>query len=100
MIIPRSICVLFSNVCWLRKIYVRADFHSVEFSNWTGNPLFVCENVAVVLNRMSRVTNILLSEIQSTRKILLRGNQPSEMQKITSKTGFGDKFLPKQAPPS
>ena len=24
----------------------RADCHSVEFSDWTGNPLFTCENVA------------------------------------------------------
>ena len=36
----------------------KADFHLVEFSDWTGNPLFVCENVAVILNRMSHVTNI------------------------------------------
>ena len=35
----------------------------------------MCENVAVILNRISRVTNILLSKIQSARKILLSGNQ-------------------------
>ena len=50
---------------------VKADFLSVEFSNWTGNPLFMCENVAMTLNRISHVTNILLSKIQSTWKILL-----------------------------
>ena len=39
----------------------KTDLHSVEFSDWTGNPLSVCDNVAVILNRMSRATNILLS---------------------------------------
>ena len=36
----------------------------------------MCENVAVNLNRMLRVTKILLPKIQSARKILLSGNQP------------------------
>ena len=35
-------------------MYLKADFHSAEFSDWTENPLFTCENVAVNLNRMSR----------------------------------------------
>ena len=38
-------------------IAVKADFHSVEFSDWTGNLLFTCEDVALDLNRMLRVTN-------------------------------------------
>ena len=55
---------------------LKVDFHSVEFSDWTGNPLLMCENVAVNLNKMLRVTKILLSKIQSARKILLSGNHP------------------------
>ena len=47
---------------------LRTDFHSVEFSDWTGISLFVCENVGMILNRMLRVTNILLPKIQSARK--------------------------------
>ena len=30
--------------------------HPVEFSDWTGNPLLMCENVAVNLNRVLRLT--------------------------------------------
>ena len=60
----------------LRDKTLKADFHSVEFSDWTGNPLFMCENTALNLNRMPRVTNILLSQIQSARKILLNRSQP------------------------
>ena len=63
------------------NIFVRADFHSAEFSDWTGSPLFVCENGAVILNRMSHVTKILLSKIQSARKILLSGNQPQDSER-------------------
>ena len=40
---------------------LKAEFHSVEFSAWTGNLLFTCENIAFNLNRMLRVTNALLS---------------------------------------
>ena len=32
----------------------------------------------MILNRMSSVTNILSSKVQSARKILLSGNQPLE----------------------
>ena len=53
------------------KTPLKTDLNSVEFSDWTGNPLFVCENVAAILNAMSLVTNILLSRIKSVRKILL-----------------------------
>ena len=56
---------------------LKADFHSVEFSDWTENPLLMCENVAVNLNRMLRVTKVLLSKIQSAWKILLSGSQPT-----------------------
>ena len=55
---------------------LKADFHSVEFSNLTGNPLLMCENVTLNLKRMLRVTKILVSKIQSARKILLSRNQP------------------------
>ena len=34
--------------------YLKADFHSIEFSDWTGNPLSMCENVTMNLNRMLR----------------------------------------------
>ena len=58
------------------KSSFKADFHSVEFFDWTGNPLFACENVAVNLNRLLRMGNISLCKIQSARKIPLSGNQP------------------------
>ena len=48
--------------------FVKADFHSVEFSDWTGNPLLMCENFAVNLNRMLRVTKVLLCKIWPVRK--------------------------------
>ena len=52
-------------------ICLKADFHSVEFFvDWTGNPLFTCENVALDLKRMLRVSNNLLCQIQSAQKIL------------------------------
>ena len=55
---------------------IEADFHSVEFSDWTGNPLFTFENVALDLIRMSRVSNNLLCQIQFSRGVLLGGNRP------------------------
>ena len=60
-----------------------ADFHSVEFSDWTGNLLFTSENVALNLNS---ATNVLLYQIQSARKILLSGNQPliSQFQLVSA----------------
>ena len=58
-------------VQYMKLQCVKADFHSVEFSIWTGNPLFTFENVAFNLTRMLRVTNILLCQIQSAWKILL-----------------------------
>ena len=36
---------------------MKADFHSVEFSDWTGSLLFKCENVALNLKRMLHLTN-------------------------------------------
>ena len=62
----------------------KADFHSVEFSDWKGNPLFTSENVALNLNTMLPMTKISSSKIHSARKILLSGNQPLE-----SDTAFG-----------
>ena len=64
---------------------LKTDFSAVEFSDWTGNPLFTSEKVALNLNRMLLMTKILLSKIQSARKILLSGNQPlkeSELNEI------------------
>ena len=54
-----------------------SGFHSVGFSDWTGISLFMRESVAVNLNRMLRVTRILLSKIHSARKFLPSGNQTS-----------------------
>ena len=59
--------------------FLKADFHSVEFSDGTGNPLFACENVALNVKRMLRVSNNLFFQIQSARKILLSGNQPLDL---------------------
>ena len=55
---------------------IRAEFHSVGFADWTGNPLFTYENFSLNLNRMLRVTKNLLCQFQSTKKLLLSGNQP------------------------
>ena len=55
---------------------LKADFYSVEFSDWTGIPLLTCENVAFNLKRMLCMNNNILCQIQSTRKIILSGNQP------------------------
>ena len=60
----------------LNAYAVKADFHSVEYTNWKGNRLFTRENVGLNWNRMLRVTNIVLCQIQFARKILLGGNQP------------------------
>ena len=32
-------------------LFVKADFHSAEFSDWTGNLLFMCKKIALNLNR-------------------------------------------------
>ena len=63
---------------------LKADFHSVVFFDWTGNPLLMCENVAMNWNRMLRVSKILLSKIQSARKIVLSGIQPLHMLRVPS----------------
>ena len=63
-----------------QNVLVKADFHSVEFSDWTGSLLFTCKNVALNLSRMLRVSNVLLCQIQPARKILLSGNQPLEFR--------------------
>ena len=39
---------------------IKADFHSLEFSDWKGNILVTCENVALNLKKTSRVTKTLL----------------------------------------
>ena len=72
-----ALCTRFLTLLQIRfkEKCLKADFHSVEFSDWTGNPLLMCENVAVNLNRMLRMTKILLSKIQSARKILLSGTR-------------------------
>ena len=62
--------------CFLCNLALKADFHSVEFSDWKENPWFTCENVALNLKRLLRVSNNLLCQIQSARKILQSGNQP------------------------
>ena len=56
---------------------VRSE-HPVEFSDWKGDPLFTCKDVALSLNRMLRVTNNLLCQFQSARKILPSGNHRSQ----------------------
>ena len=65
----------------IRKLGLKADFHSVEFSNWAGIPLFTCENVAFNLKRILCMNNNLLCQIQSAQKILPSGNQ-SEVLKM------------------
>ena len=39
---------------------LKADFNSVEFSDWTENPSFMCKNVPLNLNGMLHVRNILI----------------------------------------
>ena len=61
-------------VCrFLRQIF-KADFHSLEFSEWIGDLLPMRENVTLNLNRMLPMTNSFLCKILSTPKILLIGN--------------------------
>ena len=55
---------------------LKANFHSVEFSERTGNLLFTRVIVALNLNKMLRVTDLLLCLFPSAQKILLSGNQP------------------------
>ena len=64
---------------------LNADFHSAEFSDWTGSPLFTCENVAFGLKSMLHVSKNLLCQIQSPWKILLSGNQPLQNEGLRSK---------------
>ena len=66
-------CLSLLNLPTDKPIYNRK---SLAFSDWKGNPLFRCENVALKLNRMLRATNVLLCQIQFARKILLSGNSP------------------------
>ena len=56
-------------------VSITADFHSVEFSELTGNPLSPRENIALNLNKILCLTSISFCNIQSARKILLSGNQ-------------------------
>ena len=65
---------------------VKSDFHSIEFSVWTGNLLFTWENVVLNLNRVLRMTNILLSKIKPAQKFPLTGNCPSRREKISQKS--------------
>ena len=69
-----------------RVEHLKADFHSVEFSDWTGNSLLMCENFAVNVNKMLRVTKILLSKIQSAWEILLSGSQAKVLPYFTVET--------------
>ena len=57
------------------KPALKIDICLVEFSEWTGNLLFMRENVALNFNRSLRTTNVL-RKMLSTRKVLLSGNQP------------------------
>ena len=57
---------------------LEADFLAVDFSKRSGNLLVTWKNVALNLNRMLRVTNILVCKIQSARGVLLSGSQPQE----------------------
>ena len=45
----------------------------------TDHPSFMRDNITLNLNRMLRMTNILLSKIPSSREILLNGSQLSEI---------------------
>ena len=72
------------DICWqvtcvnMSDYSVKADFHSEDVSDWTGNPLFTCENVALNLNIMLRVTNILLQKNAVRSENPLNGNLPLE----------------------
>ena len=58
------------------KLTVKADFQSVEFSERVEILLFTREDVALKLNRLLRLSIILLSKIPPARKIPLTGNWP------------------------
>ena len=55
---------------------LEANFQSVKFSERVEIILFTRENVALKLNRLLRLSNILLSKIPPAQKILLTGNWP------------------------
>ena len=71
---PKRLMLLYYKICPCSIVYFsmkgesvqvyhcfscfKADFHSVEFSDWTGNLLFTCENFALNLNRTLRLTNV------------------------------------------
>ena len=54
----------------------KANFQSVEFSERAEILLFTRENVALKLNRLLRLSNILLSKITPARKFQLTGDWP------------------------
>ena len=56
--------------------HVKANFQSVEFSERAEILLFTRENVALKLNRLLRLSNILLSKIPPARKFQLTGDWP------------------------
>ena len=64
----------------------KADFNSVEFSDWIRNSLLMCKIVAVNLNRMLLVTKLLLTKFHSAPKILLSGHQPLQSCRKIQKT--------------
>ena len=77
-------------------IVLKADFRSVEFSDWTGNPLLMWESVTVNLNRMLRMSKILLSKIQAARKIPPSENQPLRQNEVIKHQVYflAFKFIP------
>ena len=58
------------------KTLVKANFQLVGFSERAEILLFRRENVALKLNRLLRLSNILLCKILPARKIPLTGNWP------------------------
>ena len=55
---------------------IKANFQSVEFSERAVILLFTREKVALKLNRLLRLSNILLSKIPPDRKFQLTGDWP------------------------
>ena len=61
--------------CEADILIFKADFHSVEFSEWTRNLWLIRENDTLNLNRILRMASAFLCKVASAPKILLNGNR-------------------------
>ena len=69
-----------NNSC-ITRFYVQADFKSVEFSKQMKALLFTIEDIALIVNRKSHLSNLnLLCKVPAAQKIPPTGSQPLDLQ--------------------